>query len=113
MTYPDRTIRVVEPLDLVKAGSLTFFAPDFRRFPCLALATEAAKQGGGMPAVLNAADEVAVAAFIAGRIKFTGIPKVIEKTMAAYKGKKALPSFKEVLEIDAWAKSKAEEACVQ
>ncbi len=110
MTYPARTKRVIEPLDLVKAGSLTFLKPDFHRFPCLALANEAATVGGGMPAVLNAADEVAVSAFIAGRIKFTDIPKIIEATMKKHNGNADLPGFDEVLEIDAWAKAAAEEA---
>ncbi|MDX6770248.1 MAG: 1-deoxy-D-xylulose-5-phosphate reductoisomerase [Elusimicrobiota bacterium] len=111
MTFPARGPRVVEPLDLVKAGTLEFRAPDFRRFPCLALAQEAAKAGGGLPAVLSAADEVAVEAFLAGRILFTDIPRVIEKTMAAYTVSGGLPSFQEVVEIDAWARAKAEEAC--
>ncbi|MBI4061865.1 MAG: 1-deoxy-D-xylulose-5-phosphate reductoisomerase, partial [Elusimicrobia bacterium] len=111
MTYPDRGGRVVEPLDLVKAGALEFLAPDFSRFPCLALAREAAQKGGGMPAALSAADEVAVSAFLAGRIKFTDIPRVIEKTMAAYAPSGGLPSFQEVVEVDAWARVKAEEHC--
>lgn len=109
MTFPARTTRVVEPLDLIKAGPLEFRAPDFSRFPCLALAREAAKAGGGMPAVLSAADEVAVEAFIAHKIKFTDIPRVVEKTMAAYNVSGGLPGFQEVVEIDAWARKKAEE----
>ncbi len=111
MTYPARGPRVVEPLDLIKAGTLEFRAPDFRRFPCLALAQEAAKAGGGLPAVLSAADEIAVEAFIAGRIKFTDIPRVVERTMAAYTVTGGLPGFQEIVEIDAWARTKAEEAC--
>lgn len=111
MTFPARGSRVIEPLDLVKAGTLEFRAPDFRRFPCLALAQEAAKAGGGMPAVLSAADEVAVEAFIARRIKFTDIARVVERTMAAYTVSGGLPSFQEVVEIDAWARRKAEENC--
>jgi 1-deoxy-D-xylulose-5-phosphate reductoisomerase len=102
---------VIKPLDLVKAGSLTFHKPDFKRFPCLELAQEAAKAGAGLPAVLNAADEVAVGAFLAGRIAFTGIAAVIETTMRAYRGSSRLPGFAEVLEIDAWARGRAEEAC--
>jgi 1-deoxy-D-xylulose-5-phosphate reductoisomerase len=109
MTYPERAGRVIEPLDLVKAGKLEFHTPDFSRFPCLALAREAAQKGGGMPAVLNAADEIAVEAFLAGRIKFTDIPRVIEKTMAAYAPSGGLPGFQEVVEVDAWARAKAEE----
>ncbi len=110
MTFPARTARVVEPLDLVKVGTLEFRAPDFRRFPCLELAREAAKAGGGMPAVLSAADEVAVEAFLAGKIRFTDIPRVIERTMGAYQATGGLPGFPEVVETDAWARRKAEEA---
>lgn len=111
MTFPERAGRVIEPLDLVKAGTLEFRAPDFSRFPCLALAREAAKTGGGMPAVLNAADEIAVESFIARKIKFTDIARVVERTMAAYQPSGGLPGFQEVVEIDAWARAKAQEAC--
>jgi 1-deoxy-D-xylulose-5-phosphate reductoisomerase len=109
MTFPARTTRVVEPLDLISIGTLEFRKPDFRRFPCLELAREAALKGGGLPAVLNAADEVAVEAFIAGKIRFTDIPRIIEKTMAGHAVSGGLPSFQEVVEIDAWARAKAEE----
>jgi 1-deoxy-D-xylulose-5-phosphate reductoisomerase len=109
MTFPERTTRVVEPLDLIAIGTLEFKKPDFARFPCLELAREAALKGGGLPVVLNAADEIAVEAFIAGKIKFTDIPRVIELTMAAYTVSGGLPSFQEVVEIDAWARTKAEE----
>ena len=64
-----------------------------------------------MPAVLNAADEIAVEAFLAGRIKFTDIPRVIADTMAAYAPSGGLPGFQEVVEVDAWARAKAEESC--
>ncbi len=111
MTFPERAGRVIEPLDLVKAGTLEFRAPDFSRFPCLALAREAAKTGGGMPAVLNAADEIAVESFLMKRIKFTDIARVVERTMAAYAPSGGLPGFQEVVEIDAWARAKAQEAC--
>jgi 1-deoxy-D-xylulose-5-phosphate reductoisomerase len=109
MTFPARTSRVVEPLDLIAIGTLTFSKPDFQRFPCLELAREAALKGGGLPVVLNAADEIAVEAFIAGKIRFTDIPRIIELTMAAYTVSGGLPSFQEVVEIDAWARAKAEE----
>ena len=111
MTYPERVKQVIEPLDLFKIGELTFRKPDFRRFPCLALAREAAKTGGGMPVVLNAADEVAVESFIAGKIYFTDIPKLVEKTMGAYRPSAGLPSLSEVVEIDQWAREKAQELC--
>jgi 1-deoxy-D-xylulose-5-phosphate reductoisomerase len=109
MTFPARTTRVVEPLDLFAVGALEFRKPDFRRFPCLDLAREAARAGGGMPAVLSAADEIAVEAFLAGKIKFTDIPRVVEKTMGGHQVSGGLPSFTEVVDIDAWARSKAEE----
>ncbi|MFI5362334.1 MAG: 1-deoxy-D-xylulose-5-phosphate reductoisomerase [Elusimicrobiota bacterium] len=109
MTFPSRTTRVVEPLDLIAIGRLDFSKPDFHRFPCLELAREAAFKGGGLPVVLNAADEIAVSAFIAGKIRFTDIPRIIEKTMAAYTVSGGLPGFQEVVEIDAWARAKAEE----
>jgi 1-deoxy-D-xylulose-5-phosphate reductoisomerase len=109
MTFPARTTRVIEPLDLIAVGTLEFKKPDFKRFPCLELAREAALKGGGLPVVLNAADEIAVEAFIAHKLKFTDIPRVIEKTMAAYSVSGGLPGFQEVVEIDAWARKKAEE----
>jgi len=111
LTYPERAPAVVKRLDLAAAGDLTFQRPDFRRFPCLALAREAAAAGGGMPAVLNAADEVAVEAFIAGRIRFTGLAKAVERTMRAFRGGRGLPGFSEVVEIDQWARRKTQEAC--
>ena len=113
MTYPERTVRVVERLDLFKIQQLTFSKPDFGRFPCLALARAAAKAGGGMPAVLNAADEVAVEAFINNQIRFTDIARVVEKTMKAYKPAGGLPSLADVVEIDQWARRKAAEACAR
>lgn len=109
MAWPERAKCVIDRLDLFKTGSLTFAEPDFRRFTCLALAFEAAKAGGGMPAVLNAADEVAVEAFLGGRLRFTDIPRVIETTMKAYKPSGGLPSFADVAEVDQWAREKAAE----
>jgi 1-deoxy-D-xylulose-5-phosphate reductoisomerase len=109
MTYPKRGMRVIKPLNLAEIGSLTFDKPDFRRFPCLSLAAEAAKKGGGLEAVLNSADEIAVDAFTRGKIKFTDIPRLIEKTMKKFKARNSLPSLAEVVEIDQWARQKAEE----
>jgi 1-deoxy-D-xylulose-5-phosphate reductoisomerase len=84
LTYPRRLPLNCEPLDLGKVAQLTFERPDFDRFPSLRLGYEAAAAGGTMPAVLNAANEVAVAAFLAGRLPFPGIPRVVEKTMAQH-----------------------------
>jgi 1-deoxy-D-xylulose-5-phosphate reductoisomerase len=113
LSYPERGPALLRRLDLAAAGELSFARPDFRRFPCLALARAAAAAGGGMPAVLNAADEVAVAAFIGGRIRFTQLAVVVEKTMRAYRGGRGLPGFPEVMEIDRWARRKAQEACTR
>ncbi len=79
--HPERVDMPVRPLDLASLGTLTFEAPDDEAFPCLGLALEAARAGGTAPCVLNAANEVAVLAFLDGRLSFTGIPAVIEKTL--------------------------------
>jgi 1-deoxy-D-xylulose-5-phosphate reductoisomerase len=81
MTYPERLACRVAPLDLLRARHLTFEAPDVDRFPCLRLAREAGEAGGSAPCALNAANEVAVRAFLDGRIRFTDIPRVIEDTL--------------------------------
>ncbi len=81
--YPDRADVEVPTLDLAQAGELTFAEPDTDTFPCLRLAREAGGAGGTAPCVLNAADEVAVAAFLGGRIPFTGIAEVVERTLEA------------------------------
>ncbi len=79
--HPDRADVDVPALDLAAVGELTFEAPDEETFPCLRLAREAGRAGGTAPCVLNAANEVAVAAFLDGRIPFTGIPEVVEGTL--------------------------------
>ena len=107
MTWPERTKRVIEPLDLFSIKQLTFDKPDFRRFPCLELAREAARIGSSMPAVLNAADEIAVESFTQKRARFTDIPVVIEKTMKAHRVGRELPSFADIVEVDEWARAKA------
>ncbi len=90
MTYPERLPSPVAPLDLVGAGALTFEAPDLARVPCLRLAREAGESGGTAPAVLNAANEVAVEAFLAGRLGFEQIPEVIETCLEKCAGHPAL-----------------------
>jgi 1-deoxy-D-xylulose-5-phosphate reductoisomerase len=81
LAYPERIAAGVAPLDLFAIASLDFAPPDFDRFPCLALAYRALQEGGSMPATLNAANEVAVQAFLDGKIGFTAIPKIIELAM--------------------------------
>jgi 1-deoxy-D-xylulose-5-phosphate reductoisomerase len=82
LTYPERRPSRVAPLDLVRSGPLTFEEPDLGRFPCLRLAREAGEAGGLAPAVLNAANEVAVDAFLRHEIAFSEIPAVIEECLA-------------------------------
>ena len=81
LAYPERIDAGVPPLDLFQIARLDFEAPDFERFPCLGLAYAALSVGGTAPAILNAANEVAVAAFLDRRLSFTGIPRLIEETL--------------------------------
>jgi 1-deoxy-D-xylulose-5-phosphate reductoisomerase len=81
LTYPERRPAPAPRLDFAKVGRLTFFEPDTERFPCLTLARAALEQGGAAPVVLNAANEVAVAAFLDRRIRFTRIPELIERAL--------------------------------
>lgn len=110
LTWPDRAPSLAEPLDFFRLARLDFFKPDFRRFPCLELAFEAARRGGICPAALNAANEVAVERFIAGSLKFTGIPAVVEKVLSACRGGKAGLTLAAAVETDAWARQKAADA---
>ncbi|MFA5975612.1 MAG: 1-deoxy-D-xylulose-5-phosphate reductoisomerase [Elusimicrobiota bacterium] len=108
MTYPERLPGRLKPLDLVKVRNLEFLQPDFHRFPCLTIARDAARQGGTWPTVLNAADEVAVYAFLNGQIHFGAIPRIVEKTLAKHQGSSRL-SLETVLEADRWARHVAKE----
>lgn len=100
--YPTRRQSPVHRLSLADVGQLTFERPDRERFPALELAYEAARQGGTMPAVLNAANEVAVELFLAERIGFTDIPRVVDKTMAEHEPQGA--ELEDILAADAWAR---------
>ncbi len=105
LTYPER-IPGTGGLSFPEAPPLTFEEPDIERFPALGLGYEAGKAGGTMPAVLSAADEVAVEAFLAGRIGFTAIPRVIERVMSAHT-RILDPDLETIYEVDAWARSEA------
>jgi len=107
LTYPRRLPLNSEPLDLGKVAQLTFERPDFGRFPSLRLGYEAAETGGTMPAVLNAANEVAVAAFLAGRLPFPGIPRVVQETMARHTAA-PLENLTQVLAVNHWARECAQ-----
>jgi 1-deoxy-D-xylulose-5-phosphate reductoisomerase len=99
----------IAPLDLVQIGSLTFEACDLDAFPCLGLARQAAEAGGTAPCVLNAANEIAVHAFLAGRLPFLGISEVIERTLDTL-GSSPVRAFESLYEADREARMRAEEA---
>jgi 1-deoxy-D-xylulose-5-phosphate reductoisomerase len=106
LSYPERLNNHLPVLDLVRIGALHFEKPDFKRFPCLRLAYEACEAGGDMPAVLNAANEVAVELFLSKRIGFTEIPNLIAKVMKKHKVN-SRPQLTDLLEIDRWARGEA------
>ncbi len=106
LTYPHREPSPQAPLDLAQVGALTFQQPDRKRFPCLQLAYDAGQAGGTMPAVLNAANEEAVEAFLADDIGFTDIPAVIGETLAEHH-LVGHPDLDEILAADRWARETA------
>ncbi len=109
LAWPERIAAGVEPLDLKAIAQLDFSAADTDRFPCLRLAYEAMLAGGTTTTILNAANEIAVAAFLQARLKFTDIAKIIETTLANLSGRTA-SSLEIILEDDAKARDLAEEA---
>lgn len=109
LAYPERLRSVMEPLDWDKLSRLTFRKPDTGTFPCLNLAYRAVASGGTLPAVLNAANEVAVQAFLDGVIGFNDIPVIIEKVMNSHDIQSAV-RLGDILEADLWARSQAGEA---
>ena len=107
-SYPERWEAPVPPLDLTRAGALEFLPPDSRRFPCLRLAYDALEHGGAWPVVLNAANEVAVEAFLDGRIPFLAIPELIERALQAADHELGAPTdLSGVRAADAWARRHA------
>ena len=106
LTYPERITNDLPPLNLLETGNLEFYKPDIKKFPCLALAYNAGISGGTNPAVLNAANEVAVEAYINGKIKFNDLPNIIEKVLALHDSVEN-PSLEEILQADRWARIQA------
>ena len=107
--YPIRTEAVIEPLDLIKLGSLSFFAPDTEAFPLLSLAKRAVSDGGAMPAVVNAADEVAVEAFLSERLSFVGIDRVVSRVYEKMRDAAAITSLDGIISADREARALAME----
>ncbi len=107
LMYPQRMVNDIAPLDLIKEKSLEFFEPDKKKFPCLDIARQAGICGGTAPAVLNAADEVAVSAFMEKKIRFMDVPEIIEKVLSIHKVIYN-PSLENILEADLWARRETE-----
>jgi 1-deoxy-D-xylulose-5-phosphate reductoisomerase len=107
LTYPDRDATPVPPLDLAAGLTLEFHAPDEEAFPALRLARQAGLQGGAAPCVLNAANEVAVAAFLDGRLPFLGIPEIVQRTLESVEAP-AVRDLPDLLLVDAEARRVAE-----
>jgi 1-deoxy-D-xylulose-5-phosphate reductoisomerase len=110
LSYPERWTAAVPPIDITRLGALEFSPPDYARFPCLRLAYAALEHGGAWPVVLNAANEVAVEAFLEGHLRFTDIPIVIETALeAADTGAAAPQVLADVRALDAWGRARAGE----
>ena len=109
LTHPTRAEAAIEPLDFTKLGSLTFAKPDTDTFVLLDLAKEAIRRGGAYPAILNAANEVAVEAFLAGKLSFTGIFDVVTDTFEAISDAKRIWSVDDIFAFDGAARSLANE----
>ena len=107
LSYPERCESGIQKLDLIKIGTLTFEEPDMVRFPALSLAFDALKAGRTYPAVLNAANEIAVAAFLDKKIGFTDIAATVEKTMQAHQAYTPV-ELDEYLQADRWARETAQ-----
>jgi 1-deoxy-D-xylulose-5-phosphate reductoisomerase len=105
LTWPDRLQSCVPRLDWKDVSRLDFMPPDMEKFPCIGLAYRAIHLGGTAPAVINAADEIAVAAFLAGQIPFTGIPSLIEAALDARDSHSAADSINAILEADSWSRA--------
>jgi 1-deoxy-D-xylulose-5-phosphate reductoisomerase len=106
LSWPERIYTDWETLDLVKVGSLTFKAPDHDKYPCMQLAYSAGRAGGAMPAVLNAANEQAVALFLEEKIGYLDIARLIEAACARFTPQnRSNPTLEDILEADRWARS--------
>ena len=112
LSYPERLPLDLPPLDLCRLGKLHFSAPDRKCFPCLDLAYDAIRRGGTTPAVLNAANEIAVEAFLCEKVGFLDIPRIIAMVIEGYSCT-AVGGLDEILAADAWARQTAESVIVE
>ena len=111
LSYPERIYTNWQPLDLVQVGSLTFREPDHQKYPCMGLAYAAGRAGGCMPAVLNAANEEAVASFLEEKIEFLDIPRLIETVCDRFSPQNtSSPSLDDILAADRWAREQVKTA---
>ncbi len=106
LSFPERLNLNLPPLDLSRSEALTFSPPDFQRFPCLRLAYQSIEMGETMPAILNAANEVAVSAFLEGSLKFTEIPPLLQRVMGEHEVK-PVHTIEDILKADHWARERA------
>jgi len=111
LSYPERHKNGLRPLDLAGIRNLTFHRPDMVKFPSLGLAYSAAKAGGSAPCVLSSANEMAVRAFLRGRIRFTDIARIVENALSRHK-RVDFPSLDEIRRIEDWAKEEVKQFCL-
>lgn len=112
LTFPQRAGNAIERLDFSKVKKLSFLEPDVKKFPCLELARCAAAAGGTAPSVLCASDEEVVKSYLGGDIKFTDIPRIIEKVISRHKNiTEREPAIYDILEADRWAREEARSIC--
>ena len=112
LSFPERWDGALSGLQLHRAGALRFYEPDLEAFPCLKLALEAARIGGSMCAALNGANDVAVAAYLAGQLAFGDIPRAIADILERHTAIPH-PALEEILAVDAWARQATQESIVQ
>lgn len=110
LTFPERYETSLPKVSFSAVKQLTFYKPDTRKFPCLDLAYEAIKKGSTYPCVLNASNEIAVRAFLDDKIKFSRIPKIIERVLLAHRAAKD-PALEDILDVDRWAREEARSIC--
>lgn len=110
VNYPERRPAVIDRLSLTELGALHFAEPDTDSFPLLRMAYDCLREGGAMPAALNAANEVAVAAFLERRIGFGDIPRLVSRTLEQLTGRTAARDIDEILHFDGMARQLAKKA---